>query len=74
MDLDEQYDCVASLILDLKSAAESAWRLGSTNLARELESAVEWYEEEICRLDEQIDAVERAEAAWQNRAYERSVI
>lgn len=74
MDLDEQYDCVASLILDLKSAAESARRLGSTNLAWELEGAVEWYEEEICRLGEQIDAVERAEAAWQNRAYERSVI
>lgn len=74
MDLGEQYDCVASLILDLKSAAESAWRLGSTNLARELEGAVEWYEEELCRLGEQIDAVERAEAAWQNRAYERSVI
>lgn len=74
MDLGERYDCVASLILDLKSAAESARRLGSTNLARELEGAVEWYEEEICRLGEQIDAVERAEAAWQNRAYERSVI
>lgn len=74
MDLDERYDCVASLILDLKSAAQLARRLERTNLARELDGAAEWYEEELCRLDQQIEALERAEAAWQNRAYRRSVI
>lgn len=74
MDLDEQYDCVASMILDLKSAAESARRLGMQNLAGELGDAVDFFRGELAMLDEKIEEESRAEAAWQNRAYERSVI
>lgn len=74
MDLGEQYDCVASLILDLKSAAESARRLGMQNLAGELGNAVDFFRGELAMLDEKIEEESRTESEYMNRAYERSVI
>ncbi len=74
MTIDDRYDAMISMVIDLESAADAARRLGLAGMTDALEAMAETMAESGAALEAQLDARDRAEALRMNFEYERGII
>lgn len=74
MTIDDRYDAMISMVIDLESAADAARRLGLAGMTDALEAMAETMAESGAALEAQLDARDRVEALRMNFEYERGII